>query len=57
MGAQKGLGFLINQAALFFYIPTVFIGIILIGIIGLLLNLALSLTEETRSLARKRMSA
>lgn len=46
VGAQKGLGFLINQAALFFDIPTVFIGIILIGIIGLLLNLALSLTEK-----------
>lgn len=46
VGAQKGLGFMINQAALFFDIPTVFIGIILIGIIGLALNLALSFLEN-----------
>ncbi|MEV8143755.1 ABC transporter permease [Specibacter sp. NPDC078709] len=46
VGAQKGLGFMINQAALFFDIPTVFIGIILIGLIGLALNLTLGFLEK-----------
>lgn len=46
VGAQKGLGFMINQAALFFDIPTVFIGIILIGLIGLALNLTLGFVEK-----------
>ncbi|PRA06919.1 ABC transporter permease [Arthrobacter sp. MYb229] len=46
VGAQKGLGYMINNAALLFQIPTVFIGIILIGIIGLLMNLTLALVES-----------
>ena len=44
-GAQSGLGYMISDAALTFRIPAVFIGIGLIGAIGLLLNVALNLVE------------
>lgn len=46
VGAQVGLGYMINQAALLFQIPIVFIGIILIGVIGLGLNLLINLIES-----------
>lgn len=46
VGAQSGLGFMISDAALLFRIPVVFIGIALIGAIGLLLNLTLNLIEN-----------
>lgn len=42
VGAQRGLGFMISDAAQLFRIPVVFIGIALIGLIGLLLNSMLS---------------
>lgn len=45
-GAQSGLGYMISDAALTFRIPVVFIGIGLIGLIGLLLNLAINLVES-----------
>jgi NitT/TauT family transport system permease protein len=45
VGAQSGLGFMISDAALLFRIPVVFIGVALIGIIGLLMNLALNFVE------------
>lgn len=45
VGAQTGLGFMINNAALLFDIPTVFIGIALIGLIGLILNSVIGLIE------------
>jgi len=45
VGAQSGLGFMISDAALLFRIPIVFIGVALIGIIGLLMNLALNFVE------------
>lgn len=38
VGAQAGLGFMIADAAQLFRIPIVFIGVALIGIIGLILN-------------------
>ena len=44
-GAQSGLGYMIADAALTFRIPTVFIGIALIGAIGLGLNLVLNVIE------------
>ena len=44
-GAQSGLGYMISDAALTFRIPAVFIGIALIGAIGLLLNIMLNLLE------------
>lgn len=44
-GAQSGLGYMIADAALTFRIPTVFIGIALIGAIGLGLNLVLNFIE------------
>jgi len=46
VGAQRGLGFMIADAAQLFHIPVVFIGIALIGVIGLLLNLILNRLER-----------
>ncbi|MBN9581066.1 MAG: ABC transporter permease [Afipia sp.] len=46
VGAQTGLGFMINNAALLFDIPTVFIGIALIGLIGLILNTIIEIVEK-----------
>jgi NitT/TauT family transport system permease protein len=45
VGAQSGLGFMISDAALLFRIPVVYIGVVLIGAIGLLLNFSLNLVE------------
>ena len=44
-GAQSGLGFMISDAAQTFRIPAVFIGIALIGAIGLMLNVMLNFME------------
>ena len=46
VGAQAGLGFMISDAAQLFRIPVVYIGITLIGIIGLLMNLTLGAVES-----------
>jgi NitT/TauT family transport system permease protein len=46
VGAQAGLGFMISDAAQLFRIPVVFIGIALIGVIGLALNFTLSGAED-----------
>jgi NitT/TauT family transport system permease protein len=46
VGAQRGLGFMISDAAQLFRIPVVFIGIGLIGVLGLLLNLAIDRIEQ-----------
>ena len=46
VGAQSGLGFMISDSAMLFRIPVVFIGIALIGAIGLLLNLTLNYVES-----------
>ena len=46
VGAQAGLGFMISDAAQLFRIPVVFIGIALIGAIGLGLNVLLSAGEQ-----------
>lgn len=46
VGAQRGLGFMISDAAQMFQIPVVFIGIALIGAIGLVLNIALGTAES-----------
>jgi NitT/TauT family transport system permease protein len=45
VGAQSGLGFMISDAALLFRIPVVFIGIVIIGAIGLAMNLGLNFVE------------
>ena len=45
VGAQSGLGFMISDAALLFRIPVVYIGVALIGAIGLLLNFGLNFVE------------
>jgi NitT/TauT family transport system permease protein len=46
IGAQRGLGFMIMDASVFFRVEDVYIGIICIGLIGLALNGVLSLIEE-----------
>ena len=46
VGAQMGLGFMISDAAQLFRISIVYIGIILIGIIGLLMNITLNTIEN-----------
>ncbi|MGH7661326.1 MAG: ABC transporter permease [Vulcanimicrobiaceae bacterium] len=46
VGAQMGLGFMIADAAQLFRISVVYIGIILIGAIGLLMNMSLSFIEN-----------
>ena len=46
VGAQRGLGFMISDAANLFFIPVVFIGIALIGVIGLILNAVLVRIES-----------
>jgi NitT/TauT family transport system permease protein len=38
VGAQSGLGFMVSNAALLLQVPVVFIGIGLIGVVGLILN-------------------
>ena len=46
LGAQAGLGFIILDAAQYFNIPATFVGILLIGSIGLLWELALSSVQR-----------
>ena len=46
VGAQTGLGYMINNAALLFDIPTVFIGVVLIGAIGLILNSVIEFADR-----------
>ena len=46
IGAQAGLGFIILDSAQYFNIPATFIGIILIGLIGLVWELVLSLIQN-----------
>lgn len=46
IGAQRGLGYMIMDASVFFRIEDVYIGIICIGVIGLALNAALSALER-----------
>lgn len=46
VGAQKGLGYIIMDASLFFRISDVYIGIILIGLIGLALEVLLNTLER-----------
>ena len=46
-GAQSGLGYMIEDAALIFRIPAVFIGIAIIGVIGLCLNSLLNFAESS----------
>jgi NitT/TauT family transport system permease protein len=46
LGAQAGLGFIILDAAQYFNIPATFIGIILIGSIGLMWELALTYIQR-----------
>jgi len=46
IAAQEGLGFIIQDAGTFFRISDVFIGIIIIGLIGVSLELVISLIER-----------
>ncbi|CAN5871458.1 ABC transporter permease [soil metagenome] len=46
VGAQKGLGFMVSNAAQLLQIPVVFIGITIIGFIGLVLTSVLTMAER-----------
>ena len=46
VAAQAGLGYMIMDAATFFRVPDVYIGLITIGIIGFLLEGAIALIER-----------
>jgi len=46
VAAQAGLGYLIMDAGTFFRIPDLYVGIFLIGLIGLLLERGLTLFER-----------
>jgi NitT/TauT family transport system permease protein len=46
IAAQQGLGYMIMDAATFFRIPVVYIGVLLIGVVGFLLEGALSIVEH-----------
>lgn len=45
IGAQTGLGYLIGNASLILNVPDEYVGIILIGVIGVAMNLVLSVME------------
>jgi NitT/TauT family transport system permease protein len=46
IAAQQGLGFRMQQAQLFFDLPTIFVALILIGILGLIMDRLLMLAER-----------
>jgi NitT/TauT family transport system permease protein len=46
VAAQAGLGYLIMDAGTFFRIPDLYVGILLIGLIGLMLERGLTLFER-----------
>lgn len=46
IAAQQGLGFRMQQAQLYFDLPTIFVSIILIGVLGLLMDRLLMLVER-----------
>ncbi|AXN40881.1 ABC transporter permease [Peribacillus butanolivorans] len=46
MAAQEGLGYMIMDAATFFRMPVVYVGIVLIGLIGLILENIISIIEK-----------
>jgi NitT/TauT family transport system permease protein len=46
LGAQKGLGYMIEDAATFYRIAAVYVGVILIGGIGLAMTATLSWIEH-----------
>lgn len=46
VGAQQGLGYIIMDAATFFRIPDVYIGVILIGVVGLMMTSILEALES-----------
>lgn len=46
IAAQRGLGYMIEDAATFYRIKDVYVGVILIGVIGLLMNASLEAIER-----------
>jgi NitT/TauT family transport system permease protein len=46
IAAQEGLGFRMQQAQLFFDLPTIFVSIIFIGLLGLLMDRLLMAVER-----------
>ena len=46
IAAQQGLGYRMQQAQIYYDLPTIFVGIIVIGIFGLLMDRSLLLIES-----------
>jgi len=46
IASSSGLGFLIQRSALYFEIPSIFVAIILIGVIGLAMDRAVALLHR-----------
>lgn len=46
IAAQEGLGFRMQQAQLYYDLPTIFVGLITIGVLGLLMDRLLLLAER-----------
>ncbi|RMB62208.1 ABC transporter permease [Tessaracoccus antarcticus] len=46
IAAQEGLGYRMQQAQIYYQLPTIFVGLIVIGILGLIMDRALLLVEK-----------
>jgi NitT/TauT family transport system permease protein len=54
IGAQEGLGYRMHNAQLYYDLPTIFVGIITIGVLGLLMDRALLLAERRLTVWQER---
>jgi NitT/TauT family transport system permease protein len=46
IAAQQGLGYRMQQAQLYYDLPTIFVGLIVIGVLGLVMDRLLLLAEK-----------
>jgi NitT/TauT family transport system permease protein len=54
IGAQEGLGYRMHNAQLYYDLPTIFVGIIAIGVLGLLMDRALLIAERRLTVWQER---
>ncbi|WP_207208807.1 ABC transporter permease [Nocardioides oleivorans] len=54
IGAQEGLGHRMQNAQLYFDLPTIFVGVISIGVLGLLMDRALLVAEQRLTIWQER---
>jgi NitT/TauT family transport system permease protein len=54
IGAQQGLGHRMQNAQLYFDLPTIFVGVITIGVLGLLMDRALLVAERRLTVWQER---